>query len=219
MSKIRFVILFAALAVLGVIMLVFAIRDKVELSKPRGDLETMTVDDFYSGRFVEGDVYELWDNYAYMQESDTFLGISYNTKVTAQSYSMPLLTSYDSAADDASSLKFVSLSIADGELQRIADKIVEETNDYLIDDVVLDEWTSMHVVGKVTKLKGEKLKLFREYFQEIGGDESNIAAYEIHVGNDGSSSTVGLIMAIAFTVIGLGGTAFFIVRRILSGGY
>lgn len=212
--KFRFMIAFIVLTVLGVIMLVGSIRDKIELSKPRGDLETMTASDFYNGRFVEGEIYEIWDNYAYMRETDTFLGITYSTKVTAQSYSMPLPSTFDSTSP-----KFVSLSISDSEQQKIADRIVEETNDYLIDDVVLDEWTSIHIVGKVTKLTGDKLKLFREYFQEIGGDESNIAAYEIHVGNDGSNSTTGLIMSIVILLVGLGGTGVFVARKILTGSF
>lgn len=212
--KTRLVIVFAAFTVLGIIMLVSSIRDKVELSKPRGDLETMRASDFYSGQFVEGDIYEIWDYYAYTRETDTFLGITYSTKVTAKSYSMPLPSSFESTSP-----KFVSLSIGNSEQQKIADKIVDETNKYISDGVVLDEWTSMHIVGKVTKLKGDGLKLFREYFREIGGDESNIAAYEIHVGNDGRNSTVGLIMSIVFTLIGLGGLGFFIARKILSGGY
>lgn len=206
--------MFAVFAVLGIIMLVGSIRDKIELSKPRGNLETMTASDFYNGRFVEGDIIEIWDNYAYTRETDTFLGITYSTKVTAQAYSMPLPSSFDS-----SSPKFVSLSIRDGELQRTADRIVAETNDYIINDVVLDDWTSMHIEGKVTKLKGKGLELFRSYFKEIGGDESNIVAYEIHVGNDGSNSTTGLIFSVILTVIGLGGTGFFIARKILSGSY
>ncbi|MDE7363074.1 MAG: hypothetical protein K2N38_14210 [Oscillospiraceae bacterium] len=212
--KTRLLIMFIAFAVLGIIMLVGSIRDKIELSKPRGNLETMTAADFYNGRFVEGDIIEIWDEYAYMRETDTFFGITYNTKVTSHSYSMPLPSSFES-----SSPKFISLSIRDGELKKTADKIVSETNNYLINDVVLDDWTSIHIEGKVTKLSGDNLKLFREYFQEIGGDESNIVAYEVHVGNDGSNSTTGLIVSIVLTLIGLGGLGFIIARKILSGSY
>ncbi len=214
MRFIRFLVIFILLMLMGIAMLIGAIKDKIELSKPVGDLETMKASDFYNGRFVEGEIYELWDNYAYMTESDTFLGITYSTKVTSQYYAMPLPATYDDY-----DLKFVALSIPNSAMQKTADKIVEETYDYMINGTELPEWTTLKIKGKVTQLKGEGLELFQQYFDKIGGSSANIIAYTINAGNDGGSSTVGLIMAIGFTVLGLGGTAFIVLRKVLSGGY
>ncbi len=55
MKFVRLLIVFAVLAIMGIALLIGSIKDKAELAKPRGDLETMTEDDFYNGRFVEGD--------------------------------------------------------------------------------------------------------------------------------------------------------------------
>ena len=60
MKFVRLLIVFAVLAIMGIALLIGSIKDKAELAKPRGDLETMTEDDFYNGRFVEGTIYELW---------------------------------------------------------------------------------------------------------------------------------------------------------------
>ncbi|MBD5128504.1 MAG: hypothetical protein HDT43_01045 [Ruminococcaceae bacterium] len=214
MSSIRLLIVFIVLIILGIALLIGSIKDKVELGKPRGDLETMKASDFYNGRFVEGEIYELWDNYAVMEESDTVFGISYNTKVTSRYYAMPLPATYDDYEP-----KFVSLSIPDSATQSIADKIVDETFDYLINDKELPEWTSLKIQGKVTQLKGDGLKLFQEYISDIGGDPTNLVAYTINVGNDGSNSTAALIISIVLLVVGIGGTAFIVLRKILSGGY
>lgn len=211
----RLMIVSVAMAILGVIMLVGSIKDKAELVKPRGDLATMTAADFYSGRFVEGEIEELWDCFAVTEETDTVFGISYNKKETAFYYAMPLPSSYTS-----SSPKFVVLSVGNGAMKNTADKMAQETDDYYVYDKEPYEWTTMKVEGKVTKLSGDYLKFFREYMGDIvGGDESNIVAYTINAGNNGSNSTTALIMAIVFTILGFGGTAFFIVRKVLSGRY
>ena len=212
--SVRLLIVFIVLAILGIAMLIGSIKDKVELAKPRGDLETMKASDFYNGRFVEGEIYELWDNYAYMEESDTIFGITYNTKVTSEYYAMPLPATYDDH-----DMKFVSLSIRDAAMQRTADKITEETFDYIIDGKELPEWTSMKIKGKVTQLKGDGLQLFQKYISDMGGDSANIVAYTINVGNDGSNTTTNLIVSIVLVVIGLGGTAFMVMRKVLSGSY
>lgn len=214
MKFIRLLIVFVVLIIMGIAMLIGAIKDKAELAKPRGDLETMKASDFYNGRFVEGEIYELWDNYADMTESDTIFGISYNTKVTSRYYSMPLPATFED-----NDLKFVALAIPDTAMQATADKIVKETADYMINGTELPEWTSMKITGKVTRLKGEGLEVFQEYFNDIGGSSANIVAYTINVGNDGSNSTIALIMAIVIMVLGMGGTAFVVIRKIVAGSY
>lgn len=212
MKFIRLIIIFVMLAIMGIVLLVGSIKDKAELAKPRGDLTTMKADDFYAGRFVEGTIDELWDNFADMEESDTIFGVKYNTKVTARYFAMPLPSSYDDE-----DLKFVALAIRDSGHQRTADKMVDETVDYFANGKELPVWTTMRVEGKVTKLTGEGLKIFKEYFEEIGGGSENVVAYTINMGNTGNGTTGMIIFSIILTVVGLGGTAFFIVRKVLSG--
>lgn len=214
MKLIRLLVVFVGLAIMGIALLIGSIKDKAELAKPRGDLDTMKASDFYDGRFVEGEIYEIWGQYAYMEESDTIFGISYNTKVTSQYYVMPLPATFDDY-----DMKFVSLSIPDSATQKTADKIVSETVNYYNRGVELPEWTTLKVEGKVTKLTGKGLQLFQEYLDDMDASSANIVAYTINAGNNGRNSTSTLIISIILIVIGLGGTAFIVIRKVLSGGY
>lgn len=214
MKLIRFLIVFIGLAIMGIVLLIGSIKDKVELAKPRGDLDTMKASDFYDGRFVEGEIYEIWGKYAYMEESDTIFGISYNTKITSQYYAMPLPATFNDY-----NMKFIALAIPDSAMQKTADKIVSETVNYYNRGVELPEWTTLKVEGKVTKLTGKGLQLFQEYLDDIDGSSANMVAYTINAGNNGRNSTATLIISIILTIIGLGGTAFIVIRKVLSGGY
>ena len=93
MKFVRLIIFFVMIAFLGIALLIGTIKDKAELAKPRGDLETMTEADFYDGRFVKGEIYELWDKYADLEEYDTTFGIKHNTRFTSQynALSIPLI--------------------------------------------------------------------------------------------------------------------------------
>lgn len=207
MRFVRLLIVFIVLAVMGIALLIASIRDKAELAKPRGDLETMTEDDFYNGRFVEGTVYELWDNFADMEEYDSTFGIKHNTRITAQYYALPIpvLDEY----------KFIALALSDSSQQSIAKKMVKEIDAFFEDGTI--PTTAIQIKGKVTKLSGDGLKYLQEYAVDMGLEASDVVAFTINDGNTGSGSGAVLAIAIVLTVIGLGGTAFVIVRKIISG--
>lgn len=207
MKFVRLLIVFIVVAVMGIVLLIASIRDKAELAKPRGDLETMTENDFYNGRFVEGTVYELWDNFADMEEYDSTFGIKHNTRVTAQYYALPIpvLDEY----------KFVALALSDSSQQSIAKKMVKETDAFFEDGTI--PTTAIQIKGKVTKLSGDGLEYLQEYAVDMGLEASDVVAFTINDGNTGSGSGAMLAIAIVLTVIGLGGTAFVIVRKIISG--
>lgn len=207
MKFIRLLLSFIVLAVLGVVMLVGTVKDKAELSKPRGDLETMTEDDFYNGRFVKGTISELWDNFADMEESDTTLGIKHNTRVTAKYYALPI--------PSLDEYKFIALAISDSSQQLTADRMVRETDAYFENGTI--PTTTLNIEGKVTKLSGDGLKYLREYAVDMGFTEDEVVGYTINAGNNGGGSGAMLIIAIVLTVLGLGGTAFAIIRKILTG--
>lgn len=207
MKFVRLLIVFIVVAVMGIVLLIASIRDKAELAKPRGDLETMTENDFYNGRFVERTVYELWDNFADMEEYDSTFGIKHNTRVTAQYYALPIpvLDEY----------KFVALALSDSSQQSIAKKMVKETDAFFEDGTI--PTTAIQIKGKVTKLSGDGLEYLQEYAVDMGLEASDVVAFTINDGNTGSGSGAMLAIAIVLTIIGLGGTAFVIVRKIISG--
>lgn len=206
MKTLRSSITFIVIAVLGILLLVMSIKDKIELAKPPANIAEMTEDDFYNGRFVEGNIYEIWYEFATMQESDTIFGISYNTKTTGHYFVMPLETSFETG-----SLKFVALSVRDSSDVATANKMVRETLNYYNNDVELE--TTMHVKGKITKLKGKGKDYFDEYIDFQGFIPSDASVYYIiNVGNDGKGTTTALLIGIGITVVGVLGTLFSILR-------
>lgn len=206
MRLLRSSITFIVIAVLGILLLVMSIKDKIELAKPPANIAEMTEDDFYNGRFVEGDIYEIWNEFATLQESDTIFGITYNTKTTAYYFAMPLETSFYTGIP-----KFVALSVRDSSDYATAKKMMMESLDYYNNDIELE--TTMHIKGKISKLKGDGAKRFDKEMSEEGFIPSDVAVhYVINVGNDGSGTTTALLIGIGITVVGVFGTLFSIIR-------
>lgn len=207
MRFVRLLIMFVVVAFLGIALLIGSIKDKAELAKPIGDLETMTEGDYYQGRFVEGTVYELWDNYAEMEEYDTTFGIKHNSRITAQYYALPI--------PGIDEYKFIALAVSDSAKQTTANKLVAEIDSYYEDGTIPE--TEIHIKGKVTKLSGDGLKFLQEYAEYMGFETSDVAPFVINDGNDGGGTGGALAIAIVLTVIGAGGTVFTIVRRVIAG--
>lgn len=206
MKVIRSAITFIVIAILGIILLVMSIRDKIEFSKPPANIAEMTEDDFYNGRFVEGEIYKIWNDYATLQQSDSIFGIKYNSKTTAHYFAMPLETSFTTGIP-----KFVSIAVRDSSDLLTAQEMERESLNYYNNDVELV--TTMHIKGKVTKLKKEAVEIFDKYMSDEGFTPSTVSVhYIINVGNDGSGITAALLIGIGVTLAGLIGTFVAIVR-------
>lgn len=91
---IRITIIVLALLVCGIIFLVMGIKQKIEYNQPRARLETVTVDELHEGMFVEGEIYELWSEYAYTEESKSTLGIEHDKKTTDRYFALPMEYSF-----------------------------------------------------------------------------------------------------------------------------
>lgn len=206
MKIIKSAIAFAVIAILGIFMLVMSIKDKIELSKPPADITKMTEADFYNGRFVEGDIYEIWNEYATLEQSDSVFGIKYNTKTTAHYFAVPLETSFTTGIP-----KFISISVSKSSDLLTAQKMEKESLDYYNNDI--DLVTTMHIKGKITKLRKDAVKYFDDYISEEGFTPSTTSVhYVINIGNDGSGSTVMLLISIGVTVFGVLGALIAIIR-------
>ncbi|MCH5206201.1 MAG: hypothetical protein J1F09_04550 [Oscillospiraceae bacterium] len=206
MLKIRILLTFVLLAVMGIIFFGVGVRDKVEMSKPRGIIEDMHAEDFYDGQFVEGNIYELWDEFAYRTE---------DSQVKARYFALPLETSF---YEDEWTI--VAVSFSNSFQMATAQRMAKESDNYYRYGKEPVSWTEMHIEGKVTKLKGEQLKFFKEYvIDELELSTDNMCAYVINASNNGSGSGAMLVIGIIFAVIGLGGLAFMIVRRVLTGRF
>lgn len=211
--KIGRILIFLLIFGLGISMIVGAVKDKTELSKPRAKIEEMTADDFYDGRFIEGDIGEIWGEYATMNLSKSYFGITYDTQTTAHYYLMPLETSYDLEEP-----KFISLSVynsADLELARkMAYEFEECVTNFDSGDIKLPE-SVMTMKGKVSKLRKDAVPLFNSVIEEMGFDpETSALPYVVNVGNDGSGVNLELPIGIAVTAFGLIGLFFAIVRGV-----
>lgn len=212
MAILRKVCFFIVITVIGGIFMVLSIKDKIELSKTPADIEEMTRSDFYNGRFVQGELYELWGEYATLTTSDSIFGITYNTKSTAHYYLMPIETSYETG-----DLLFVSVAVKNGADYTTAQKMAREFINYLDNDTLLE--TSMTVKGKISRLRDKGKEIFDQTLTELGfSPVTNGLYYVINVGNDGSGSTVVLLISIGMTAVGIIGGIFAFLRA-KSRGY
>ena len=197
MRTLKTTITFIVIAVLGVLLLVMSIKDKKELAKPPADIAAMTEDDFYNGRFVEGDVHEIWDSFTTMETS--------GSKTTGYYFAMPLETSFTTGIP-----KFVVLSVRDSSDYAAASRMAQESLDYYTNYVELE--TVMHIRGKVTKLKGDGAEYFDRYIEKNGFvPEDTAVHYVINVGNDGEGANTALLIGIGITVVGVAGAVFSII--------
>lgn len=213
---IRRVVIFGVLLIMGIVFLVRGISRTVEFNKPHADLSTMTGKDLYEGRFVEGDIIELWDEFSYTEEYDETLGVQTNKRVTDHFFAMPMEYSFDEE-----NIIFIAVATRNENELKTFNTIVQETYDFY-DGVEMDDFTQTHFVGRVERLKGEYLDFFREYVAEmydVSKSEADkyLAPYVLRSTTNNGGATGSLVTGIILTVIGTLGTAFFVVRKVLTG--
>ncbi len=207
---------FIIIAILGILVVISGIKDKVELSKPPAKIEEMTETDFYNGRFVEGDIYEIWDEYATLEQSDSVMGIKYNTKTTAHYFTMPLESSFN-----GSSPKILSVAVRDASDITTAQKMERESLEYYGNDDADESVfvTKMHIKGKITKLKKDAAEIFDKCVVKEGYSPStDTIYYVVNVGNAGNGTTGMLIIGIIATLVGLLG-GFIVIMRSRRRGF
>ena len=202
--------------VVGAIFLINGIKDKVEFDKPHGDLETISANELYVGRVVEGTIYELWDEFAYTSEYNETLGIKTSKERTTDRYfAMPLESSFASGSP-----VFVAVCTRDKTILKTFEQMEKETNDYYNGNDY-DEYTKIHYVGKVKRLSNEYLQFFREYIAyQYDVSEAEAAKFFVPyvlVATSGERLVPSIIIGAVMTVIGLGGMALFIIRKVLTG--
>lgn len=198
---------FILIAAVGIFMLVMTIRDKIELSKPPADIATIKESELRSGMFVEGDIYEVWNEFATLEESDSAFGIEYNKRTSAHYYAIPLESSFGTDVP-----KFLAIAVKTTSDINTAKKMAQESLDYYNDENA-ELTTVMHVKGKVSKLKKKAAEYFDDYMTAEGFTPSTVSLhYVINVGNDGKGINVMLAISIGATLLGVLGTAIVFIR-------
>lgn len=213
LKTIRIAIIVLALLVGGIIFLVTSIKQKAEFNAPRANLKTVTADELREGMFVEGEIYELWDEFAYTQEYKSTLGVKHNEKTTDLYYALPM--EYSFYEDN---LMFVAICTKDKSEISTFDRMSEEINKYYEDGTI--PTTTTHFVGKVQKLKGDYLAFFKEYIAyqyDISESEAQqlYTPYVIRSWKE-DNSTVGIVIGAVMTALGLAGAVIFVVKFINS---
>lgn len=206
MRVIKALLAYIVISAMGIFLLVNAIRDKVELSKPPLDIATMTEEDLRSGRYVQGDVTELWDEYAKREESDSKFGVRYKKHTLSHYFAMPLRSS-----DYSDEPKFVTLSVQEEELAEAQKMARESVNRNYFNDGALK--TKMHIIGRIRKLRTSAASAFDKYISKCGFTPENTSVhYVISVGVDGKGSTYSLVISIVVTAVGVVGGAVALIR-------
>lgn len=202
MRFVKLLITAIGLFAVGVVLLVLFVRDAAESRNPR-NIAGMGTDDFHSGRHVAGEITELWDEFATMQDEDT-------GKVSAHYFALPLpSTAYDDVPI------FVAVVIRNSSDYLTAQKMSSEADNFYFYDTPLT--TTMEVNGKVAKLDSEEYDALLSYMNDMDYGANNIARYKINIGATKNSMTPMLIIGIAMCVVGLI-IGFITVIRRLHGG-
>lgn len=201
---------------IGVVFLVNGISRTVEFNKPHADISTMTEKDLYVGRFVEGDIFELWNEFSYTEEYDETLGVQTNKRVTDHFFAMPMEYSFSEEY-----AMFVAVSTRNAKELETFKQMEQETYDYY-SGADIEDFTQTHFVGRVERLKGEYLGFFREYMADVYGvseEEADkyLAPYVLKSTTNKDGASASLTIGIIMSVIGTLGTAFFVVRKVLTG--
>lgn len=202
MRFVRALIVSILLVVSGAVLLVLTARDAVESRNPR-NIAGMGAGDFHSGQHITGEITELWDEFAEMQDGDT-------GKAKAHYFALPLQsTIYDDEPI------FVAVVVRNSSDYSTAKKMANETDNWYFEDIPLT--TTMEVNGKVAKLDSEEYDALLTYLKRQDCGAQNIARYKINIGAANNSMAPMLIIGIVLCVVGLIVGAITIIRRLHGG--
>lgn len=198
---------FAVFIILGISFMGQSISDKNAMAKGVTDFNEMTELDFFEGRFVEGTVYDLLDEFAYEEEYRQTFGIKHGERISNHYYILPLEATYDT-----DNPQFMALCIGNTALAGQAQKMIDEYWDYLVTGEEPAVWTEIHITGKISKLDGELLDYFYDWFYEMDDEMTReditpmICPYMITYRVENASDTT-MTMSVGLLAVGIIGCA------------
>lgn len=196
-------LLCAAFILMGILLIKDYIRDKNAMAQGVTDFNEMRAEDFISGRYVEGTVYDLVDEFAYKEESHRTFGIKHGERVSAHYYILPLRAT---AGDEHP--KFAALCIGNAELADKAQEMLDEYWNYLETGEEPAAWAEIHITGKISPLGGDAEKYFYEWFSDMDENwtradiDPMVCPYVITY-DEGGASAVPLILGIVLIAAGV----------------
>lgn len=174
------------------------------MAKGMMDFNEMYESDFYKGQYVQGELLELWDEFAYMEEYTETMGIKGKSRVSAHYYIMPLQTSYETGSPVFAAVCLRNLS----QISQ-AEQMINEMNDYW-DEESDGLYTSIPITGKVSVLDDELKQYFYEWLM-YGDEGASTSEYEQYVcpylitavqpDSSNSALSMGALMAVIGAVL------------------
>lgn len=193
------------LLIAGIACASSSLAEKREIAKGMKDFNEMYESDFYKGQYVQGELLELWDEFAYMEEYTETMGIKGKSRVSAHYYVMPLQTSYETGSPVFAAVCLRNLS----QISQ-AEQMINEMNDYWDNDGEGYLYTSIPITGKVSVLDDELKQYFYEWLM-YGDEGASTAEYEQYVcpylitavqpDSSNSALSMGALMAVIGAVL------------------
>ena len=203
--KLRLFICGVVLLIAGIACASASLAEKREMAKGMMDFNEMQASDFYKGQYVQGELLELWDEFAYMEEYTETMGIKGKSRVSAHYYVMPLQTSYETGSPVFAAVCLRNLSQISA-----AEQMINEMNDYWDNDGEGYLYTSIPITGKVSVLDDELKQYFYEWLM-YGDEGASTSEYEQYVcpylitavqpDSSNSALSMGALMAVIGAVL------------------
>lgn len=203
--KLRLFICGVVLLIAGIACASSSLAEKREIAKGMKDFNEMYESDFYKGQYVQGELLELWDEFAYMEEYTETMGIKGKSRVSAHYYVMPLQTSYETGSPVFAAVCLRNLS----QISQ-AEQMINEMNDYWDNDGEGYLYTSIPITGKVSVLDDELKQYFYEWLM-YGDEGASTSEYEQYVcpylitavqpDSSNSALSMGALMAVIGAVL------------------
>lgn len=165
-------LLFLVAGLLGISFIAAGADEKKAIEKGIKDFNTMSLGEIGAGQFVEGNVFEIYGEFAYKETYEETLGIKHGSKVTAHYYLIPMWGSFDS-----DSPMFIALELNSKEAVQNAELLLEQTVEYEMNGTEPDVWNEFPVQGKLKKLGGE-LEEYLYTWLTNDGEDGTRADYE-----------------------------------------
>lgn len=202
--KLRLFICGVVLLIAGIACASASLAEKREIAKGMKDFNEMYESDFYKGQYVQGELLELWDEFAYMEEYTETMGIKGKSRVSAHYYVMPLQTSYETGSPVFAAVCLRNLS----QISQ-AEQMINEMNDYW-DEESDGLYTSIPITGKVSVMDDELKQYFYEWLM-YGDEGASTSEYEQYVcpylitavqpDSSNSALSMGALMAVIGAVL------------------
>ena len=199
MKILRVFIAFCVAAVLGIAAVVVGACGANGAFGGHIDISEVTKDNVAEGMIVEGEIYDIWDQFAAhekVEDGETITLAAYYTML------MPYSRNEESPI-------FIGVSSTIGDEIAGLNQMKSEIEDIINDESTADGYTKMSFRGRIVKLDDEKLKFLKQSVAQLLGvseiDAANYVAPYVIESYNGSPYTPVLIIGIVLTVVGFGG--------------